>query len=94
MKHLITYNFLEDYLKFCSIKTESYIGLNKSINSFIEKLNNNIFDISTDKGKIYFLNSVLQSFITFMFNKNFIPPTEYRKKVQKYVNKVIYGKTS
>ena len=80
-------------MEFCGIKTKYYLNLDTSLNIFITRLNNNVFEICETKGKIYFLNSVLQNFCSYMFYRNFNPPIEYRKKVQNYVNKIIYGKS-
>lgn len=87
---LITKDYLNKFGEALGIKIASYLRWNKSVDSFIERLNNNVFENEFKRNSINWEFTILLAFTRFMFNNNFNGPSKYFLKITPFINKRRY----
>lgn len=85
--------FIENFLIFYRHNLNNLQEINTSINNFLKKLNENVFEIPLKMGKMEYKQRVLMAFCKYKFYNNFTPYTiTYFPKIYPYVYKKTYSK--
>ena len=89
----INKKYIENFLVFCGHKLENFQRINNTINNFLIRLKEGVFEIPLKIGKIEYKQRVLWFFCRFAFNGNFVSyQLTYYSKIYPYICKETYSK--